>query len=60
MYEYQCANGHVTDIHSTMEEKPREVECRACGQPAEPVISFPQRPIIKSGTPLHHGTRGVK
>jgi len=60
MYEYQCEHGHVTDIVSRMGTRPETIECRACGCEAKRIVSQPLRPIVKSGTKLHHGTRGVK
>jgi len=56
---YRCEDGHEVDVLESM-DGPRLTSCPTCGKPVEPVIQSTQRPIVKGGTRLHHGTKGVK
>lgn len=38
-YEFKCDSGHVTDLLCSMSAKPREVECKKCGQAARSIMS---------------------
>lgn len=58
-YEYQCEHGHRAAIWQHMGDMEEEIPCPTCGKPAQRVMSFTQRPIVKGGTPNHHGQRGV-
>lgn len=40
LYEYRCAEGHLTEVFHRMGEAP-EVRCEVCGAGAERVISSP-------------------
>lgn len=38
-YDYECEEGHITEIRSTISEKPEEIECPECKKPAKYIIS---------------------
>lgn len=54
-YEFQCPNGHITGLFRSADQKPLTIECVACGEEAEPILSVPAPPVVKNGTPKHHG-----
>jgi len=63
---YRCLVGHEFEIYESMDEPPI-TECimladldEECGAQVERQISKTSRPIVKGGTKLHHGTRGVE
>lgn len=39
MYEFKCAEGHITERFCSFEDK--QTECGVCGQPASRIISAP-------------------
>ena len=55
-YEYRCEHGHVSRIWTSIRDRPATVKCAACKATAEPMIAPTQRPIVRGGTPTHHGT----
>ncbi len=64
--EFRCSKGHDWGVLSSMREPP-PTKCpflhdvdKACDGEVRSIISKPQRPIVKSGTPIHHGRAGVE
>lgn len=53
-FEYQCSRGHVTGLFRSVEQRPLAVKCAACGEEAKQIMSLPQRPVVRGGTPKHH------
>ena len=45
IYEYECANEHVTEVISSIRDKPGKIVCMGCGKAATPIIS---RPVIQA------------
>ena len=39
LYEYECANGHLTEENRRFKDREEPCYCRICGLPAKPVIS---------------------
>ena len=58
-YQYACEKGHTLDVFESMSGD-GPTECPDCRGPMQRVIQPVQRPIVKGGTRLHHGTAGVK
>lgn len=52
IYEFQCPNGHIHD-RLVDSENHRTQPCPACGELSERLLSLPQRPIVRDGTPTH-------
>ena len=59
IYEFRCPSGHTQERMVPVMATTHDLErCAVCGADAARVISLPQRPIVKGGTPTHHPRRG--
>jgi len=57
IFDYRCENGHVwCEIRGFYDDKSAN-PCPDCGEPGERILSIPGRPIVKRGTPMHHGAK---
>jgi hypothetical protein len=64
VFEYECAQQHVTDFYVPLAERPKEIKCKTCGEPARYIISAAKttfhandRKAIKGQTVSKGGTR---
>lgn len=58
--DYRCTEGHEFSVYEAMDAEPQTgCDRNNCSGSVERMIQLPQRPIVKGGTKLHHGTRGV-
>lgn len=39
IYEYECPEGHVTELMVKLEDKPANTKCETCGSYAAPILS---------------------
>jgi predicted nucleic acid-binding Zn ribbon protein len=39
VFEFECQCGHVTDFLVPLAERPKEIPCEVCGEPARYIIS---------------------
>lgn len=57
---YECSKGCTWSQLESMNQD-RATRCPHCGdRDVTRIIQSTQRPIVKSGTPLHHGRVGVE
>jgi putative FmdB family regulatory protein len=54
-YEYECEQGHRHERVNVKANDRKPVRCPECHGLAVRVWSVPARPIVKGGTPNHHG-----
>lgn len=55
-YSYVCPDGHEHERYKRMSDAGKVEPCPECGKWAERVLTAPQRPIVKGGTPSFHGS----
>lgn len=39
LYNYKCADGHITEVLVAWDRKAEHVKCSTCQKPAEPTLS---------------------
>lgn len=58
IYEFRCPEGHLHERHVPVAQTSADLRrCPECGADAARIISLPQPPVIRGGTPVHHEGR---
>ncbi len=52
LYDFQCPSGHIHERIAEAHDHSTAL-CPACGEPSERLMSVPQRPVVRGGTPTH-------
>lgn len=55
IYSFECPEGHRTVRMRRVQDASDPVDCEECGARADRVIDKTARPVVKDGTPMHHG-----
>jgi putative FmdB family regulatory protein len=59
IYDYGCANDHVFEVRCHMDERPAELPCEVCGEPAHQQLRTPPK-MFNVIVPDYPGSKALK